>query len=222
MGFIYFIRYASCKSSRDHHDAPSQSLSLTRTSPNSSLFKHGPSIIVISALPPDNPRSDWSHSSSATAADLLPHARASSFLLSLTATGATVTRTPHGYTLCPSQPAVVLSYSTQTCEEFYRHRSGSWPQDCAAKQPLLSSVVTGTRSRAPRLHALTFGVQECRWMLHPQTRRARTAGARCDAKATTATVKKAGFIDGGGASAADSGWGRSFRLVVRGTGDIIR
>lgn len=130
---------------------PSQSLSLTRTPPNSSLFKHGPSLIVISALPPDNPRSDWSHSSSATAADLLPHARASSFLLSLTATGATVTRTPHGYTLCPSQPAVVLSYSTQTCEEFYRHRSGSWPQDCAAKQPLLSSVVTGTRARARRV-----------------------------------------------------------------------
>ncbi len=153
---------------------------------------------------------------------MLPHARASAFLVSLTATGATVTQTPHGYTLCPSQPAVVLSYSTQTCEEFYRHRSGSWPQDCAAKQPLLSSVVTGMRSLAPRLRSLMRGVQECRWMLHPRTRRARTAGARCDAKATAATVKKAGFIDGGGASAADSGWGRSFRLVVRGTGDIIR
>ncbi len=156
-------------------------------------------MLFIPALPPDNPRSDWSHSSSATAADLLPHVRASAFLLSLTATGATVTQTPHGYTLCPSQPAVVLSYSTQTCDEFYRHRSGSWPQDCAAKQPLLSSVVTGTRSLAPRLRALMRGVQECRWMLHPRTRRARTAGARFDVNATTVTVKNAGFIDADGA-----------------------
>ncbi len=78
-----------------------------------------------------------------------------------------MTRTAHGYTLCPSSPSVTLTYTTQTCDEFYRpaippfrnyksvsllhrQRSGAWPQDCSAKQPLLSSIVTGEPPRALR------------------------------------------------------------------------
>ena len=89
------------------------------------------------------PLSDWSFSSAATAADTLPHARASPFLLSLTATGATISAAAEGYTLCPSAATVTLTYATQTCEQFYKQRSSSWPHDCDAKQPLLSSIVTG-------------------------------------------------------------------------------
>ena len=66
------------------------------------------------------PCSDWSFISPSTASDTMPHSRASPFLLSLTATGAVVTQTANGYTLCPTQPNVTLSYSTQTCDEFYR------------------------------------------------------------------------------------------------------
>lgn len=93
------------------------------------------------------PCSDWSFLSPATVSDTLPHARASRFLYSLSATGAVVTHTAHGYTLCPTQPSVTLSYSTQTCDEFYRLRSAAWPQDCEAKQPLLSTIVTGAQPK---------------------------------------------------------------------------
>jgi hypothetical protein len=128
--------------------------------------------------------SDWSSLSPATAADTLPHARAAPFLLSLSAIGATVTQTPHGYTLCPSLSSITLSYSTQTCDEFYRLRSSAWPQDCDARMLLLSSVVTGTtpmRARAcARVRTVHLATQVYRWTPLPQTRPAVTAGARCD------------------------------------------
>ena len=91
--------------------------------------------------------SDWSFSSAATAVDTLPLARASPFLLSLTATGATVTAVAQGYAICPTSAVVTLTYATATCDEFYKRRSAAWPQDCDAKQPLLSSVVTGEAAR---------------------------------------------------------------------------
>ena len=106
--------------------------------------------------------SDWSFSSPSTAADVVPSARASPFLRALIAVGATVTQTAQGYTLCPSHSSVSLSYSTQTCDEFYRQRSASWPQDCDAQQPLLSTIVTGLTLcslRFPLLIRADAGVQ---------------------------------------------------------------
>jgi hypothetical protein len=120
------------------------SLTLTNCALGFTYFIRCNTTTLFPALPLFSHRcSDWSFSSPSTAADVVPSARASPFLRALTAVGATVTQTAQGYTLCPSHSSVTLSYSTQTCDEFYMQRSASWPQDCDAQQPLLSTIVTG-------------------------------------------------------------------------------
>jgi hypothetical protein len=136
--------------------------------------------------------SDWSFSSPATAADVVPSARANPFLHALTAVGAAVTQTAHGYTLCPSHSSVTLSYSTQTCDEFYRQRSASWPQDCDARQPLLSTIVTGATLLAAFPFYSSTLTQECRLMLRLRTPGAGMGGTHCDTRA--AAVKHAHLL----------------------------